>query len=206
MLAPIPALPLEGHDTQVDGARDRLVRRVRLPRPERPEPERSPLGMRLTARPLRGPGIGADESLRPASLSRVRVREAMVKVQSAFERERSAKPSVGAKAAPLRIPQVQVAWVRSTDRAQKITRQAADTFTITGLAAGTTCGSARPGAPTVPAVSLGIDGLIYTVAAHAGDTAADVLARLVARLSGLYEVELLENGPDRATARLVAPR
>lgn len=207
MLAARPSSAIDPHDTDVDDREDRPTVRVRL-RSVRPDRRESSANSRaLRSGPvLAGAPVTHDDAMRPAALSRVRVREALVKVQhsiAAEARERRA-PTPAPIPSKFAVPEVRVAWTRSTDHAQKIVRAGADAFFVDGTA---------DGGPTAvnatvqkPRVALGIDGLIFGVAVEKGATAGQTFDRLVEKLNAFYEVEIVERREDYAAARLVSAR
>jgi hypothetical protein len=204
MLAPVPCFPIEQHDTDVDAASGG---RVRI-RPRIAE-LRADLGAeRSAAMPRKvlhaGSPVTPEEAMKKGSLSRLRVREALVKVQHSFKEE--AKERERAKLPPPKIvvPEVRIAWVRSTDRAQRLIRYGADGFVVEGAADGgpamvRTCVKS-------PTLSLGIDGLIFSVAVSAGDLADRTLERLIARLDQFYRVEITERRETLSAARIISSR
>jgi hypothetical protein len=172
---------MEAHDTTPDAdrveKRRRIVLRSREPREARP----SEAG---EARPVRlGAPIPEDEALAAAPLSRVRVREALVKLQRS-----------GADAAPRRpCPQKgeTISFVRSGDTAQRIGRRGRDAFHIVGIAAGD------------GVLSVAVDASIFSVRLEKGDDARRTLARVDARLGPAYRTEVVEAQGDSIVARVV---
>jgi hypothetical protein len=177
VLAALPFFEIEPErDTIANLEVPREVRRaVRLPKPERAT---AAGGVCIPIR--RGAPIDPSKQLEQTALSRLRVREALVKLQTEKPKPKAA----------FRVPDVRIACVRSSDRAQRISRDGADGFAIEGLAG-------EDGR-----ISVAIDGLIFTARTNPGDTAASVLAQLARRLELGYEVEVIESTELRASARL----
>ena len=173
----------EEHDTESDLDREDLAHRVvhRVRFRASPERETAQVSEPTQLPPPKRP-IPLTEQLGAASVARLKVREAVVKRMS---------PSKPVKPETFRgVPDVRIAWVRSTDRALRIQRDGPDAFVVEGAAAE----NAR--------VSVAIDGLIFTVAADAGESASAILHRLSARLELEYRIEALEVTPTRSAARL----
>lgn len=180
MLTALPLFPIEDdHDTVADAERAKIARKPRLvrTRPETPRPEvREIHSLPPPKRP-----VSQAEQLARASVSQVLIREAVVKRMS------SPKPS---PIPEFRVAEVRIDWLRSNARGLKIARDGTDGFTIEGAAQET----AR--------ISIGIEGLIFSVAVAAGESAATVIERLAHRLSLGYVVEVSEEAPGRARAIL----
>lgn len=205
MLAVVPRSPVEAHDTDVDArpARPTVRLRLKTPLPARePSQKINPLA---DGPVLAGAPISAEESLCAGQLAAVRVREARVKVQATLNQKKAeaAAPSIEPPPPPTMVPDVRIAFLRSTDRSQRVARYGADGFVVRGTATG---GNApRPGAPR-PMISVGIDGLIFSVPVEAGDSAYQAFQRLVDRLGRAFEVEIVEAREDLCALRLVASR
>jgi hypothetical protein len=143
-----------------------------------------------------GAPIGCAEALSPAKLSRVRVREALVRIQRAQAQDRSA---ASLDVDPPFPPEVRVDWARSTDRGQRIARFGSSGFEIRGIAGGEV---AAASSSRRPSVALGIETTIFGVAPSPGDSADITLDRLVERLDPYYVVEIVARTSDRAAAIL----
>jgi hypothetical protein len=139
----------------------------------------------LKARPiLRGKPISDEEALAPASLSKMRVREAIVRIQKTMD-EAPTDPGPG----PGPTPDVHVDWVRSTDKSQKIERVGAHGFRVTGVATGG------------GKLSIGVDGLIFAINVDAGDDPARAVDRFERRLRGQLVLQRLESATSAILKR-----
>ncbi|MEQ9499646.1 MAG: hypothetical protein RIT81_22355 [Deltaproteobacteria bacterium] len=194
--APIHA-PMEDAPTSVDPPRIRRVRGARV-RPERPPEAEARAGPAFHG--VRGdPG----NRLARAPLTAVRIREAIALRNHRIDQAERAPPP---RAGPARVP---IDWVRSRDANQQIRQTGPDRLRILRTGAGRPGPNPRhphrPVTPLTPAVSVAIDGLVYTVVVTPGAT-PEATARLLAeRLKGRYHVEIREVSASSATVRLEPP-
>lgn len=180
VLTALPLFPIEDdHDTVADAERAKVHRRPRLVR-ARPETPRAEVREIHSLPPPKRP-VSQEEQLRRASVSAVLIREAVVKRMS------SPKP---APIPEFRVAEVRIDWLRCGARGMKIIRDGSDGFIIEGAAQET----AR--------ISVGIEGLIFSVAVAAKESAATVLERLAKRLSLGYSVKIVQSTEGRASAVL----
>ncbi len=194
--APIQA-PMEDAPTSVDPPRIRRLRGGRV-RPERPPEAEARAGPEFLG--LRGdPG----NRLTRAPLTAVRIREAIALRNHRIDQAERAPPP---RAGPARVP---IDWVRSRDASQQIRQTGPDRVRIQRTGAGRPGPNPRhpqrPVTPLTPAVSVAIDGLVYTVVVTPGATPACTARRLAERLDGRYRVEIQQVSASSATVCLGPP-
>lgn len=199
MLAPIPSAPLEAEPTTLDAPRVRRVA-VRSVSRDPGAPSNAAASEAAGCLGVRGnPG----QLLARAPLAAVRLREAIVR--------RNHQIDVAERAPPNRPPgRVKIDGVRSRDADQRIRLEGTDTLRIVGVGAGRPGRRAgapahRPVTPLTPAVSVAIDGLVYTVPVRPGASPRATFARLRERLERDYAVEILSVSDGELVARLDAP-
>lgn len=95
-------------------------------------------------------------------------------------------------------PQVEIAWARARDDGLSLRRIGSDAISIRGTAAG------RTQAPRHPTLSLGIDGVAFTVPVGPDEPAQVCGARLAARLSTHYQVEITNDSAGGLLLRLAS--
>lgn len=200
MLAAIIAAQIEpDHDTDLDVRSPEHIRRLRRRAREAREANDARRREMMTAPVWRGTRVERNEELSPASVARIRLREAVVRLQRAALEEMTARRD-GLPEAP---PEVRIDWVRSTDGTQRIARVGRDGFEIRDVADGTSSGRRSTSASVL---SIGIEGVIFSVPLRQGDTPSMTIDRLVARIASAYDVEIRCDSDRKANAILKLPR
>lgn len=150
----------------------------------------------------------AGATLSRCALTRVRVREAIVRRNHQIDQaERAPRRASSIKTITL----VKIDWVRARDTGLRVERTGPDTFTVSGRATGCVpiaplvAGRRASSGPQTPALSLGVDGVLFTQGLRAGDDAAACVARWAERWSGRFELEVSAQG-DVVHVRLVRSR
>jgi len=198
----------QGGDTIVDpdGGRRRRRRR-RAPVAGSPPADETSLADAAPALGVRGdPG----RTLAASALTRVRVREAIVRRNHQIDRAERA-PRRASSVKPMTL--VRIDWVRARDTGLKVERIASDTIVVSGVASGcvpstsTGRGRASSSGPQTPALSIGLDGLLFTERVHAGEEASTCVARWCARLEARYElaVEVVDGATHVRFVRPLRP-
>ena len=174
-------MTVEAQDTPLDTVVDVQVRRRRrLPRRHRMNTEiitRDDGGQRVGA--FSNPG----DTLRVAPARAMSVRETMVRRNHSLQ----ARPSIPPPGPGL----VEVDWVRSRDGGVQVRKIHRDTLQIQGQGTGGT-------------LSVGVEGLIYTVAVRSGQSAMGMGAALAGRLRSSYLTEIVCENANLSTLRLTS--
>jgi hypothetical protein len=172
----------DDHDTEHDEDREDVARKtVRKKRPA--SDHKTPSKRTARSRPvLKGKPVAPEEALQPAPLSKVRVREAMVRIQESLESD----SETDIEALEAKVPEVSIAFVRSRDKTQRIERFGRDGFRIKGTATGW------------GEISVGAEGHIFGIQTSPGDSPETTATRLAERLKASFQV----NRPDPASAIL----
>jgi hypothetical protein len=178
--AALPLEPIEDHDTTPDAERVELRRRVTLRRRE--GISTSPHDGEPMQPVLRGQAIGDEEALGAAHLSRLRVREALVRIQRGLEPIPKGKPTGGEA----------IDFARSTDRGQRVQRLGRDRLRISGRA----CGASE--------LSIALDARIFSVRLEKGDSPVRTAERLERRIERGHRIEVIEQKDDSVVIGLVA--
>lgn len=161
-----------------------------------------------------GPIVDPGPELRRADLTKVRVREAIVRrnhARTESSKRRASSTRRGSSASRSSAPRlVRVDFVRARDASLKVEGVCQDTFTLVGRASGhvpSTFGARAAGctAPTRASLAVGIDGEIFSVRLEENAPAALCAARIAERLQDRYVVEV-ELDRAQAVVRLVRPR
>lgn len=196
-------------DTVVDPS-PRRRRRRRPIAPTRGQPEAPPEAEPEGALGVRGdPGA----TLARSALTRVRVREAIVRRNHQIDaaRARAKRRSSSLEAITL----VRIDWVRARDTGLRVERRGPDTIVVSGRASGrapacpVVSGRSPSSVRRVPALSIGIDGLLFTEPVEAGDSARECVARWCHKLEARYEIDVQTDGDEERDAvvlRFVRPR
>ncbi len=187
------ALALKTQDTQVDV---RSRRKLRIP--GRGQARKQLEGASLSVPLFKGnPG----NTMARSGLSALRVRETIVRRNHFVDRSLEAQQAEEAHhdlPKPQGFSKVQISFARSRDQRQRLSLYGKDALLVEGIASG----ASKVGGQKA-ALSIGVDGLIFTVAVERGDTAKRSMARLAERLSAHFEVELKHNSAHKTLLRLV---
>ncbi len=166
----------QARDTRVD---PQVSRRHSLPGARGASvAKQAPRALSLVA-PRRG---GEVPAMVPASLYEVQVREAIVKREAPG---RAPTPRPGAA-------MVAIDFARSRDAGLRVTREGKDTVRLTGYATG-------------GALSVVVEGVLFTTRTLGGELLSEVVARLLDRLEPHFELAVTTSEFE-ATVRLVRPR
>jgi len=191
-------------DTVVDPQRLRRRRRARGLANTRPEDQEEQNSI-CDALGRRGnPGA----TMARSALTAVRVREAIVRRNHTIDRAERA-PRRASSVKPMTL--VRVDWVRARDTGLRVERTGPDTFTVSGRATGcvpmvpVAPGRRASSGPKTPALSLGVDGLLFTQVVGAGEDAQTCVRRWAERLGARFEIEVTAEG-DAVHVRLVRAR
>ncbi len=191
-----------GEKTCIDpqpAARKRRLRPRRRP-VERPQPEAEPKTEESTRERTRAP-----LSRRASTLAELRVSEAPAR--KAARRLTTQVPRPHTEAPVVEV--VRIDWVRSEDATQTVSTMGNDGVVLQGEASGQRSSSrvARPGVKLpAPGVSVGVDGLIYTIRVAPGDSSAKTARQLADRLRRRFNLEVTHHGAGYTLIRLTGER
>lgn len=154
----------------------------------RPRPADLPVNLEENSPEVAYPLVDPGDTLAQGSALAVALREATVR--------RNHRPSALPEANP--FPKVEIAWARARDEGLSLRRIGADAVLLQGTAAGRTAG------PRHAALSLGIDGVAFTVPVRKDESARVCANRLAGRLSCHYRVEITEDSGGSLLIRLTS--